>query len=131
MSIATVVISLLIKYLKDQMPKLGASHETYRFETGHDYLEYFLQQNLHPQPSQASEYNKYFPKLQHKIVQGICSSASTLGLGTDMAFTSSPSFSPALVTRAASSFTENCSVNWLKTRNSPGFAGLAIAISTH
>lgn len=26
---------------------------------------------LHPQPSQASEYNKYFPKLQHKIVQGI------------------------------------------------------------
>lgn len=48
-----------------------------------------------------------------------------------MVFTSRPSFSPALVTRAASSFTENCSVNWLKTRNSPSCAGLAIAISTH
>ena len=34
-------------------------------------------------------------------------------------------------TISASSSTENCSVNWLKTRNSPGPAGFSAASSTH
>ena len=35
------------------------------------------------------------------------------------------------LTISASSITENCSVNWLKTRNSPRSAGFSTASSTH
>ena len=38
-------------------------------------------------------------------------------------------FAVAAWTIFASSRTENCSVNWLKTRHSPGFAGFRQAIS--
>ena len=48
-----------------------------------------------------------------------------------MEITFKPTLAPASVTRRARSLTENCSVNWLKTRNSPELAGASMASCTH